>query len=250
MYLWTNSFNLKSLLLTIAQDAQVKKKPTDNSSQLVAAAWKYLEPIPNMLGDEMAVIVEPGSEDRSLRVPLAVFFFPVIDMDGLKKTIQNILDTHSITVKTGQYGNVEYMQSMQSPQDGLLPLYGFWGDQFFLGNSASLLHKIIDTHDHGFSLLNTDLIKKNNTGLTEPNNLVTYSNNVHLIDTLKDFLNIMGTLVALEDRRLAQKIRLLNDTIVTPLLDGMKMYDTSITRSYFTSEHIVVDVTTTISDHP
>ncbi|MDK9707741.1 MAG: hypothetical protein OEL83_11900 [Desulforhopalus sp.] len=250
LYLWTNIFNLKSLLFSISEDRQQPGSPTGSISQLISGVGKSFDPIPETLGEEMAIIVEPGSEDRPLRVPLALAFLPVTNSDGLKKAIQDIVDTHSIVVKTVQHGNVVYMQSPQSPQDGLLPLYGFLGEHFFLGNSASLLHKVIDAHESGSSSLQGDLLKEDDTVLAEPNNLIAFSSNPQLIDTLKDFLSIMGTLVALEDRQLAQKIKLINDAIIGPLLDEMKMYDTSIFRSYLISEHVVVDVTTTISAHP
>jgi hypothetical protein len=148
----------------------------------------------------------------------------------------------------GEYGGAEYAFWSLSPQDGLCPLYGFWNDLFFFGNSTSLLHRVIDDESKALSLLDNARVQKIDPGIALENNSVTYCNNVQLIDTIKNILNIVGTFAAIEDRHLAKKLRLLTSKVINPLLDGAKMYKASVTRSYFTPELIVIESITNLSD--
>ena len=61
-----------------------------------------------------------------------------------------------------------------SPEDGLRPLYGFWDDLFFFGNSSVLLKKVVDTRLQGSTLLDNELVDELDPGLREANNSVLF----------------------------------------------------------------------------
>lgn len=248
-YMWSNSFNLNRFLTSAYNVAKEGLSDIDFITRLEVIAGKDFEHLA-MFGKEITIVAEPGSESSPLPFPLAIIFIPVSDQDVLKAMLKELVDTYNIPIKMGEHGSAEYTYWSQSPQDGLFPLCGFFGDLFFLGNSETLLHKVIDTHSRGLSLLDIDSVKKIDPGLAEENNSVIYSNNVQLAEILKIVLNTLGTLLAIEDREFAMKARVVINKVLTPLLDGAKMYDTSVTRSYCTPEMIVVDVITNISNHP
>ena len=84
-------------------------------------------------------------------------------------------------------------------------------------------------------------------GITEKNNSVTYFNNIELIHVIKRLLNMIGTIIGIEDSATAYKVRIIIDELIDPLLDGATMFDKSVTRSYFTPEKVVIDSVTHIS---
>ncbi|MFH0781069.1 MAG: hypothetical protein V2B20_03825 [Pseudomonadota bacterium] len=249
-YLWSNSFDSQGFL----NYAQGWGKEGGGDADIVArlkssVIGKDFKDLP-MFGKEITVIAEQSPVNTPLPLPLAMIFVPVVDKDTLKATMLELVDTYDIPVSTEEYDSVEYTFWSQSPQEGLFPLYGFWGEYFFLGNSVTLLQKIIDAKGRGLSLLDIDSVKKDDPGVTEKNNLMVYSNNIQVINILEIFLRAFGTIAAIEDRGFAKKARVVIQKIILPLLEEVKIFDTSVTRSYFTPEMIVVDTYTNISHHP
>lgn len=246
-YLWSNGFHLNRFLTLIGKKAKGDRRDKDGVVRTFTdGTLKNLA----LLGKEITVIAEPGIEGSSLPIPLVTVFVPVGDKDALKAGLSKMLDGYAIPMKTGEYGSAEYAYWSQAPQDGLFPLYGFWGELFFLGNSQTLLQQIIDTQGQKLSPGESDLAKIIDGGLADGNNTVMYSNNAQLINISKDILNIAATVIAIEDRDLALKARVVIERILGPLLDGAKMYATSITRSTWTPEMVEVNVSTNISKSP
>ncbi len=247
-YMWSNSFNLNHFLSTNGGVVKDEPSDTDLVTRLEVITGKNFAEHLTMFGNEITVIAEPGSNSSPLPVPLAMIFIPVNNKEGLKARLKERQDTYNIPMTSGEYGPAQYVYWSQTPQDGLCPLYGFYEELFFLGNSQTLMKKIIDTNGHGFSLLDIDAVKKIDPGLSEDNNTVIYSNNTEVIEIIKTTLKILATLVALEDRQIAVKAQVIINEVLTPLLDGAKMYESSVTRSYSTQETIVVDIVTNISN--
>lgn len=243
LYLWSNSFSTN----TVFANFLTMESPARSAAKLPAffgAAHKDdLSDIPYFFDDDITLIAETGAGNTPLRLPLIMVFLPVLEQkDALRTTMEKFLEKHAVPTSKGVYGAAEYSFWSESPQDGLTPLYGFWGDYFCLGNSVTLLHKILDTNGREHSLLDTELLASLDPGLAEENNTVAYSNNIELIDFLKDMFNVLGNIWALENRAMARKVQIINNKILIPLLDAAKMYDTSVLRSYFSPEGVIVDI--------
>ncbi len=249
-YLWSNSFNLQGILHYLGSGGREGGSDADMAARLASSVIGKDLKHSAMFGKEITVIAEQGLEKSPFPVPLAMIFIPVDDKDTLKATLQEILHTYDVPVTAEEYDSIEYTYWSQSPQDGLCPLYGFFGEYFFLGNSLTLLQKIIATNSRSLSLLDIDSVKKIDSGVAERNNLVAYSNNVQIINLLEIVLRAFATVAAIEDRGLAQRAQVVINKVILPLLEEAKMFDTSVTRSYFTPESIVIDTITNISQHP
>lgn len=241
--LWSNRLNVKQIIAAIENEIKEAGVNKDDDSRLEAITNKAFKEL-GLLGGEVTVVAEPGMEGSALPVPLITIFLPVDDKDTLKATMHAMLDAHGIQMKSDVYGPAEYAYWSQSPQDGLVPLYGFLDELFFVGNSQTFLHKIIDAQDHGLALVEGDLVKTIDTGLAHGDDDVLYSNNRQLIDVLKGVLNIAGTVEALENREIAKKAQVITHRILVPLLDGAKMYANSVFRSWHTANMIGFDIIT------
>lgn len=249
-YLWSNSFNLQGFLnYLLGSGGKAGGSDRETTRLESSGIGKDLKNLA-VFGNEITVIAEQSPVKGPFPVPLAMLFIAVDDQDTLKAALQEILHTYDVPVATEEYDSIEYTYWSQSPQDGLFPLYGFWGEYFFLGNSVTLLQKIINTNSPNISLFDIDSVKKVDSGVLEKNNLVAYSNNVQVINLLEIVLRAFATVAAVEDRGLAERAQVLIHKIILPLLEEAKMFEASVTRSYFTPESIVVDTITNISPHP
>jgi hypothetical protein len=251
LYLWSNSFSINTLFTKFVTG----ESPVSSTAKLPAFFGAVHEEdiveLPDFFGDDITVVAETGARNTPLRLPSFMVFLPVLGQkDVLRVTMEKLLNKHSIPISTGVYGTADYTYWSDSPQDGLTPLYGFWQDFFYLGNSITLLHKIIDTNGRGYSVLDVDHLSVLDPGLAEENNAIAYSNNVELIDLLKDLFSVLGNVWALENREMAKKAQIINNKILIPLLDAAKMYDTSVLRSNFVPEMIIVDINFNKPNYP
>jgi hypothetical protein len=182
-----------------------------------------------------------------LPLPLAMIFTPVIDKDNVQNALTSFFENYNVPMTHDSYNGVEYSYWSQSPQEGISPLYGFLGEMFFAGNSPILLKNIIDFQNRGSFKPANDVSEDKTLNKATEKHLLIYSNIVQCVGLLKESLKALGTIIAIEDREVARKVLLVNDKILSPLLDGLKMYKSSVINSYFKEKVLHIDVTTEIT---
>ncbi len=92
-----------------------------------------------LLGEEISLVLEPDPKEEFFSFPLGMFFLRVKNIPELSTVLEKIIAEFNIPVSVKSYGPVRYTYWTPSPQDGLQPLYGFWDDVVFFGNSSRLL---------------------------------------------------------------------------------------------------------------
>ncbi|TKB27379.1 DUF3352 domain-containing protein [Desulfopila sp. IMCC35006] len=249
-YYWSNTIEFKYFF-----DYFAKSRKTDPQLEKF---WSVMQDITGkdasefvaLLGEEASIILEPGPKNTFFSFPLGMAFVRVKNAPELKAVLEKITDAFHIPISEATYGPVRYVYWTASPQDGLKPLYGFWGDLLFFGNSSNLLHSIVQRKIDDLSLLDSAAVKAINPGLSEKNNSITFMNNDELITVLQKGLNLVAMTMTLEDRETAFKVRAVIDEIINPLLEGTRMYGKSCTRSYFTPDMVIIDSITTKTTGP
>ncbi len=249
-FYWSNTIEFKYLFNYVEQSRREDPNLEKFWSAVQEITGKNTSEIEALLGEEASLVIEPGPKDTFFSFPLGMFFVQVTNVAELQIVLQKITDAFHIEVSEATYGPIKYLYWKPSPEDGLQPLYGFWNDLFFFGNSSSLLEMIVQRKMDDLSLLDNASLQSIDPGLSEKNNSVTYMNNVELIAVLQKGLNLVAMTLAIEDRNTAYKVRTVIDEIINPLLDGMRMYGKSCTRSYFTPEMVIIDSITTKTTGP
>ncbi len=249
LYLWSNQFDLEYFFRSEAGELGWNWQDIDIVNSIVKNFGIIFEHIDNF-GKEITVIAEPALKDSPLAIPHAMIFLAITDKAPLRQSIIDMLKSTDVSMITTEYGAAEYAYWSLSPQEGICPLYGFLNDYFFLGNSRTLLQNIVDATNRGISLLDVQPVKTIALKLPEDDNLVIYCNNVQVIDILQEGLNVLVSVFAIENRELSRKTRLLFDNILSPLLEGVKMYNSSIIRSYLNRGMLVFEANTHLSDNP
>lgn len=240
-FYWSNTVKVKHLLNYIATTRNDNFYIDNFLSVVETVSGKSAEDFFSLFGEELSLIVEPGTKDDFFSIPQSMFFLQVNSVPELNNVFEKVIEKYKIRSTDYFYGPIRYTYWTPSPQDGMKPLYGFWGDYLFFGNSSKLLHSIIKRNYEDLSLLDNGSVKAIDPGFLEKNNTITYMDNVSLIKLLQKCLNFIGMIVSIEDREAAGRLRGLIDEIVNPLLEGAMMYDKSTTRSYFTDKFVVID---------
>jgi hypothetical protein len=240
-FYWSNTIMINHFLRYIEKTREAEPQLEKFWSNVESITGKNTEEIFSLLGDEVSLVLEPGPEDKFFSFPLGIFFVRVKNVPELQTIFEKLIDEYDIQVSVRSYGPIHYSFWTPSPQDGLQPLYGFWDDLIFFGNSSRFLKMIVDRKSGDFSLLDNVDVKSLDPGFTKQNNSITYLNNVELIKVLQKWLGLVGMTLAIENRETAYKIHTVLEEIINPLLDGASMYERSCTRSYFTPEMVIID---------
>lgn len=247
IYYWSNTISLKNFSMFLEDGAQHDPRLAELLVRLKTATGKDASAIFALLGEEASMIVEEGPRDALFPFPLGIFFIRIDKIAEFRNALDKLLQTYDLPLKEEEYRSAWFRYWSRGPQDGLLPLYGFWQNYFFFGNSITLLRRVIDTHNSKISLEDIAAVRKIDPGVAEKNNSVSYLNNAQLITMVENFLEVLGTFIAIEDRETAMKVRVLLKKIVNPLLNGAMMYRASASRSHITGNVLTIDSVTEIS---
>jgi hypothetical protein len=240
-FYWSNTITINHFLRYIEKSREAEPQLEKFWSNVESVTGRNAEEIFSLLGEEVSLVLEPGPEDKFFSFPLGMFFVRVKNVPELQAIFEKLIDEYDIQVSVRSYGPIRYTFWTPSPQDGLKPLYGFWDDLIFFGNSSRFLKRIVDRKAGDFSLLDNVDVQSLDPGFNKKNNSITYLNNVELIKVLQKWLGLVGMTLAIENKETAYKIQTVLEEIINPLLDGASMYERSCTRSYFTPEMVIID---------
>ncbi|PHR26935.1 MAG: hypothetical protein COA36_10785 [Desulfotalea sp.] len=246
-YYWSNSLDVRHFLNYLPHGDNKTNPIIKYIKRLEDISHLSVEEILGVFDEEISLVVEKSSEENFIPVPLGAAFFRVDPQVDLSEIVNYIVDAFGVPVIEQVYNSVTYLYWVASPQDGLQPLCGYWSNIFFIGNSAQLIERVIDGYNENTSLLSNPKVKDIDPGMTLKNNSVTYFNNVEMIELLQRMLSAISTMISLEDRGKAAKAQIVISEVVNPLLDGLKEYDKSCTRSYFAPGMVVIDSRTNIA---
>lgn len=244
-FYWSNTIKIQHVLGYLERSRAEEPQVEKFWSTLESITGKNSREVFSLLGEEVSLVLEPGPKDTFFSFPLGMVFLQVKNVPECKRILEKIIEEYHIPVSEKSYGEIQYSFWTLSPQDGLQPLYGFWDNLLFFGNSSALLGMIVKRNFEDFTLLDNMNIKTIDPGFSEKNNSVTYLDNVELIKVVQKGLSLVAMTMAIEDKEMAHKVRILIDEIINPLLDGARMYSKSCSRSYFTPEMVIIDSITT-----
>jgi len=247
VFYWTNAIDFKSLYQYYNEIVQGSdNKLTELSKTLKDQSGETLDQLLTLLGTEFSYIITKSRESNFLSVPNGMMLFKIENREKLEAVLEKLVSSYNFPLIKHNQGSALFYSWKKSPQDGLEPLYGFLDSYLFLGNSRSLVKQVVDSRMNGTNLLDDPVFMEIDTGLTEANNYISYTNNVELINIFKSLLTLASTVIAIEDKAAAKKISILTKDVANPLLDGLAMFERTTTRSYFTDHSVVIDSMTKV----
>ena len=246
-YYWSNAIDLGHLYTYLVSDNDQNNHVYNYFKRLEDLSGLSTEQMLSLLGQEVSLVVEKNDEENFIPVPLGVLLFKIDPKVDVAAMANNIVNAFGLPVVEKLYNSVTYLYWVASPQDGLQPLCGYWSNYLFIGNSAGFLERVIDGFNNDTSLLKNPKVKAIDPGITEKNNSITYFNNVEIIELTQRMLSALGTIVSLEDKTKAQQAHIILNEVVNPLLNVIKEYEKSCTRSYFAPGMVIIESKSSIA---
>ena len=249
VFYWTNVLNFGSLYEYYnKKSAESDNKLAVLSKTLQLQSGETIEQLLSYLGQEFSYIITASHDSNFLSIPYGLMLIEIKNREKLETTLEKLISRYDFPFKEQKHGTTSFYSWENSPQDGLEPLYGFLDNYLFIGNSRSLLKKVIDRRKEGDSLLKDPEFIEVDGGLTKANNYVSYTNNAELIKIFKSLLTLSSTVIAIEDKEAAKRVSILTKDVINPLLNGLSMFARTATRSYFTENSVTIDSMTMVVD--
>lgn len=242
LFYWTNTINFKLLYRLYGEHVFTHDEKLIRFSETIRElTGQDIVEFIDRFGHEISYILMKNDAKDSLALPYGLMIFKVAQPEEMKKMLKSIVNRYDIPMDRHKYGSRAFYSWTISPKDGLEPLYGFIDNYLYVGNGRVSAREIIDSDKMGIRLLKNHPSGKMEKRLLEENNSISFTDNTKLIDILKSVLKFTGTVMAIEDRDAAVKVRVVLEKLVNPILDGLKMFDQTTTRSYFDGDRVVIE---------
>jgi hypothetical protein len=174
---------------------------------------------PLLFGSRASLTVTAVRSSGFFSIPSILLRFEMTSREKVRRLLSQILD--ELDVRRSIINKREVFTVMLG--GGLMqPSYTFLGGFLVVADSRRQLEKILVNNRE--PLLKAPLYKKVDVGLTDRNNLITCYVKAELIGGLKDILLWYSSLLPRNDSDSTWKTRQIIDTILIPVLEGMKMY--------------------------
>ena len=246
-YYWTNTLDLPTYWKMYQQQSESTREKIDGIRN---AAKKQsgleIETILGLLDRQCGLMIREADVKRFLPIPDFTIFAELKDSNLFGELVRNVLKKNGYNVQMQNYKDIEISSIAGFSQGGLLPVYMMHDHVFFVANSMEMIKEIIDTIKDGHGLADDSNFQKVNAGLQEENNSIGYVRVGDLMRAVKGMVKWGRMLIAIQDHENAERMEILIDRLVNPLLDGLSMYSATGMRSRIVQNQIIIESATVI----
>ncbi len=248
IYHWTNQFDAGVLLDYLDESAQQQDGTEQQQliDQIAEVSGLSLEQIIDLFGNDLTLAVR-ALDDQQL-VPLPRFLLSVKSSDAarLKKVADTLIDYFAIPVQRKMMGQTELITWGGVAGIGaVLPSLLFGPESVIISSNRQQIRRFLGS-ERKQGLSETEKFKLMSPHIMLPSHAVTFLDFARTTRMLQEMISWGGTMLALKDRELAGKSKILIDELIHPLLDGLAMYSAIGSRKYIDGATIVYESRTLI----
>ena len=243
VYHWSNQFNPETLMTMIGVDSS--GSGTSSELPLLGDLEQITGLTPpqlfNLFDNELTIAVRGINENQLVPLPRFLLSVKSGEMETLKEAVNKLIDHYSIPVRRKTIEKAEIISwGGIIGISSVLPTLSFTDESVIISSSREQIRKYIDPQ-RGQSLVDNPSFKKMSATLLKPSNSITFFDFARTAEMLQEMVSWGGTMLALKDRELARKSKVLIDDLVNPLLEGLAMYSIIGSRKYHDGNTIVFE---------
>ena len=250
LYHWTNQFDSAHLIKMIDDTETAAGKPGVNPlGQVKDITGLSSEQIAGLFTGDMALAVKGLKKNQLVPLPQILLSLKSSDIELLKSSTDKMIAHFSIPVRREKIGKNGELISWGGiiGIGSVLPAFAFNGDSLTISSNRDEITYFINK-DEREKLSDNEQFKTVSDELLQPSNSITYIEFARFTEMIKEMASWGGTMIALKDRELADKSKVLIDELINPLLDGLSMYEVIASRKYI-EDNVIIFESQTILDH-
>ena len=242
-YYWTNTFDLPVIWDTIINNSKMSEEQRSKiRNDFIKNIGMEPEKLFELFNKKIAFFIMEGNGANFIPLPDISFIINLKQSKEVGDLLKNQLEKFQIPVQTQTYKKRKMIYWGNSIQQSLQPVYAIFNSHLYVSSSIEVMKKMIDTIDSGQGLaVDNEFLSVTHSNFTGKNNTVSFIRFSSLIRLTKELVNWGGTILGLQDRRVAHKTKILIEHLINPVLDGMMMFSTVHARSYTTDDKIVFE---------
>ncbi|MCI5221949.1 MAG: hypothetical protein D3924_04595 [Candidatus Electrothrix sp. AR4] len=238
IYLWCNW--LEPQLWWQTTIAQGKKGELAAASRI--AAWvkeqtgMSMDTFLSLFGREFGFNVAEISTAGFFPAPRICFIIEVLDTKKLESFFKKIIS--GLPVRRDKVAGIPVV-SLMAANGMMQPSYAFTDNRLLLADSREQIEDILLSRKK--TLPQDTTFQAVDRGMEKPSNLKLFARTAELADAMQELASWAGTMIAVRDHKAGAKSKVLVDQVISPLLDGFKMYQAIGMRSYTAPGELIVD---------
>ena len=249
LYYWSNSLELQPLWEMYKERAGEQSDEVLSLQHDISGLFGYeVNELIDMIGSDIGVMVRENEEELFVPIPDLALFVKLDDTEKGSDALQKAVKHLDIKLKKGRYKNIEYFSWGLDPKESLQPVYTIHRKYLIFANTLNMLKTIIDTPLNNTRLIGTKGFRELDPGFQTLNNSVCYVDQARLLRRLQEMVGWVGTMLAIQDQKAAEKSKILIDNLIDPLFWGLSMYEKSAIRTYVRDERIYIESQTKLSN--
>ena len=240
---WTNQFDPANLFGLVG-DEQVVEQSGDYGpiiDDVTEVTGLTLPELLNLFGNELTFAVRSLNEDQLVPLPRFLLSVNSTDIDQMKEVTDALINHYSIPVRRKAYDNAEIISWGGIIGIGsVLPALSFANDAVIVSSNGAQIRNYIGP-ERKKSLAESPTFKEMGQDILKPSHSISYLDFARTTQMTQELVSWGGTMLAIKDRELARKSKVLIDDLINPLLEGLAMYSIIGHRKYLEGNTIVFE---------
>ena len=249
IYHWSNQFSPKTILGMLDQDPSLSDATeTQFVGELSKITGLTADQLFDLFDNDLTLAVRGINEDQLVPMPRFLLSVKSEDVEKLKKVVDSLIDHYSIPVRRSSLGDTNIISWGGIIGIGsILPTLSFTEDSAIISSNRQQIKNYV-APDGIQSLADLESFQAMGTALLKPSHSFTYVDFAQTADMLQEMVSWGGTMLALKDKELARKSKVLIDDLINPLLEGLSMYSIIGSRKYLEGNTIILESITKIDN--
>lgn len=249
IYHWSNQFSPKTILGMLGQDPSLSDATeTQFVGELSKITGLTADQLFDLFDNDLTLAVRGINEDQLVPMPRFLLSVKSEDVEKLKKVVDSLIDHYSIPVRRSSLGDTNIISWGGIIGIGsILPTLSFTEDSAIISSNRQQIKNYV-APDGIQSLADLESFQAMSTALLKPSHSFTYVDFAQTADMLQEMVSWGGTMLALKDKELARKSKVLIDDLINPLLEGLSMYSIIGSRKYLEGNTIILESITKIDN--
>ena len=249
IYHWSNQFSPKTILGMLGQDPSLSDATeTQFVGELSKITGLTADQLFDLFDNDLTLAVRGINEDQLVPMPRFLLSVKSEDVEKLKKVVDSLIDHYSIPVRRSSLGDTNIISWGGIIGIGsILPTLSFTDDSAIISSNRQQIKNYV-APDGIQSLADLESFQAMSTALLKPSHSFTYVDFAQTADMLQEMVSWGGTMLALKDKELARKSKVLIDDLINPLLEGLSMYSIIGSRKYLEGNTIILESITKIDN--
>jgi len=249
IYHWSNQFSPKTILGMLGQDPSLSDATeTQFVGELSKITGLTADQLFDLFDNDLTLAVRGINEDQLVPMPRFLLSVKSEDVEKLKKVVDSLIDHYSIPVRRSSLGDTNIISWGGIIGIGsILPTLSFTDDSAIISSNRQQIKNYV-APDGIQSLADLESFQTMSTALLKPSHSFTYVDFAQTADMLQEMVSWGGTMLAIKDKELARKSKVLIDDLINPLLEGLSMYSIIGSRKYLEGNTIILESITKIDN--